>query len=252
MFPRWMDRVDDLVDLSPLPAARMLVVTNAVGVAHGLLVLPSLQYLFRRHEQSLAETWLFVETMLLLVNSVCRLVFCIAIVFPTWPVSTPRSHLAERLKRLLRGAVTGKLLSFTGVVFLVLLPVGIFPALTAQDAERFDMLRFFLVVSAVKFGVVSTFFGFSLRHDFRNDLVQWRVDDWTPARNIDRLDVFALTAKHAEELRDRVCAICLDPYQVGEKAMRLRCAHIFHEECLGKWLSRAGRCPLCGDDHRSR
>jgi hypothetical protein len=42
---------------------------------------------------------------------------------------------------------------------------------------------------------------------------------------------------------DSPCAICLG----GETqaAASLTCGHVFHEECLRRWLKRKMRCPLC-------
>ncbi len=39
------------------------------------------------------------------------------------------------------------------------------------------------------------------------------------------------------------CPICLEPIKAA--AARLRCAHVFHEDCLKPWARRADTCPLC-------
>lgn len=42
------------------------------------------------------------------------------------------------------------------------------------------------------------------------------------------------------------CVICLDEYEVGEKLLVLPCGHIFHTECIVRWLTeRSPTCPLC-------
>jgi len=45
------------------------------------------------------------------------------------------------------------------------------------------------------------------------------------------------------------CAICIDPYQAGEKVIwstNVDCKHAFHDECILTWLSKGKkRCPVC-------
>lgn len=40
------------------------------------------------------------------------------------------------------------------------------------------------------------------------------------------------------------CPICLDKLY-KEKSVIISCNHIFHKDCLEKWLSRKEICPLC-------
>jgi hypothetical protein len=45
------------------------------------------------------------------------------------------------------------------------------------------------------------------------------------------------------------CAICLDEFEEKEKARRLPCRHLFHEDCLVPWLTeRHASCPMCKFD----
>lgn len=48
------------------------------------------------------------------------------------------------------------------------------------------------------------------------------------------------------------CSICLADFEDGETLKKLPCGHLFHEGCVGAWLQRNKRCPLCVraiDDH---
>jgi len=48
------------------------------------------------------------------------------------------------------------------------------------------------------------------------------------------------------------CSICLSNYQVGEivaSSKNSHCTHIFHSECLTKWLMLRNECPICRFDY---
>lgn len=44
---------------------------------------------------------------------------------------------------------------------------------------------------------------------------------------------------------DAVCCICLAKYGDNEELRELPCAHVFHVECVDKWLKINASCPLC-------
>lgn len=41
------------------------------------------------------------------------------------------------------------------------------------------------------------------------------------------------------------CAVCLQEMMAEEMAVRLPCAHYFHEECVRQWLKKQHTCPCC-------
>ncbi|KAK9276915.1 hypothetical protein L1049_006453 [Liquidambar formosana] len=42
------------------------------------------------------------------------------------------------------------------------------------------------------------------------------------------------------------CAVCLCKIEEGEEMRELRCDHLFHRDCLDRWLGhRHATCPLC-------
>ena len=46
-----------------------------------------------------------------------------------------------------------------------------------------------------------------------------------------------------------MCSICLDEYSPDEMVAELPCGHIFHSDCISKWLTeRSSTCPLCKTD----
>ncbi|GAB4837435.1 hypothetical protein Ancab_002300 [Ancistrocladus abbreviatus] len=44
---------------------------------------------------------------------------------------------------------------------------------------------------------------------------------------------------------DAVCCICLANYANNDELRELPCSHLFHKECVDKWLKINALCPLC-------
>eukprot|EP00802_Teleaulax_amphioxeia_P016071 Tamp_16179.p1 GENE.Tamp_16179~~Tamp_16179.p1 ORF type:complete len:366 (-),score=40.75 Tamp_16179:223-1320(-) len=50
---------------------------------------------------------------------------------------------------------------------------------------------------------------------------------------------------------DEECLVCLESFQEGDRISRLACSHIFHTECITKWMvsrlnaNQVGTCPHC-------
>ena len=46
------------------------------------------------------------------------------------------------------------------------------------------------------------------------------------------------------------CSICLENFEIGEKACITSCGHIYHKECLEPWLKNIKKynCPVCKKD----
>ena len=62
-------------------------------------------------------------------------------------------------------------------------------------------------------------------------------------REMKRLKASAYEYEKEEETQ---CAVCLSQYAKGDRCVRLRCDHVYHEACLLKTLERDKReCPLC-------
>ncbi|RVX72963.1 hypothetical protein B0A52_03316 [Exophiala mesophila] len=48
---------------------------------------------------------------------------------------------------------------------------------------------------------------------------------------------------------DKICALCMDTFSVGQKVRLLRCDHYFHPDCIDPWLlNMSSTCPLCRID----
>lgn len=44
---------------------------------------------------------------------------------------------------------------------------------------------------------------------------------------------------------EQCCQICLCDYQDGDDVRVLGCHHIFHTECVNRWLDQKTNCPTC-------
>ncbi|XP_067933276.1 E3 ubiquitin-protein ligase Arkadia-like [Watersipora subatra] len=47
---------------------------------------------------------------------------------------------------------------------------------------------------------------------------------------------------------DDKCTICISEYNTGEHVRRLPCLHLFHRDCVDRWLNSNKRCPMCRAD----
>lgn len=41
------------------------------------------------------------------------------------------------------------------------------------------------------------------------------------------------------------CSVCLDPFCAGEVVRQLPCDHMFHSNCIDRWLRKKASCPEC-------
>eukprot|EP00931_Biecheleriopsis_adriatica_P057601 TRINITY_DN34189_c0_g1_i1.p1 TRINITY_DN34189_c0_g1~~TRINITY_DN34189_c0_g1_i1.p1 ORF type:complete len:313 (-),score=46.46 TRINITY_DN34189_c0_g1_i1:74-1012(-) len=44
---------------------------------------------------------------------------------------------------------------------------------------------------------------------------------------------------------DTSCAVCICDFEGGEMLRQLPCSHMFHRQCIDRWLRRNKVCPLC-------
>lgn len=51
--------------------------------------------------------------------------------------------------------------------------------------------------------------------------------------------------KDTKKMDTAKCAICLETYKKGDKYIPLPCFHIFHSECIHKWMNIGNKCPKC-------
>ena len=74
-----------------------------------------------------------------------------------------------------------------------------------------------------------------------------------PPRGLDEHVVRRLPVCRYEQIRessrkrgaDTDCSICIEAYQDSDLLRRLPCLHLFHQECIDRWLGINVRCPIC-------
>mmetsp|Transcript_1725 Transcript_1725/g.1831 ORF Transcript_1725/g.1831 Transcript_1725/m.1831 type:complete len:373 (-) Transcript_1725:133-1251(-) len=98
----------------------------------------------------------------------------------------------------------------------------------------------------------------SLRINF-NELLRWIQFLHDSSNYNQETQPLGLTTEQVQSLRRTItqdptsgsallCSICLDEIAIGSSVIKLRCEHLFHEECLAGWLERNAICPNCKND----
>jgi len=68
--------------------------------------------------------------------------------------------------------------------------------------------------------------------------------------NQEHINCQTLSYKYIKEKisLEEKCTICLSEYDQNDPVRRLPCMHLFHIECVDKWLIQSKRCPMCRID----
>ena len=57
---------------------------------------------------------------------------------------------------------------------------------------------------------------------------------------------FILTEAQKETDNQLSCRVCMCDFVEGENLRTTRCLHLFHKQCIDKWLTEeTGTCPIC-------
>jgi len=80
-----------------------------------------------------------------------------------------------------------------------------------------------------------------LDEDTINSLKYWKVHKKRKNEpNAEKSEV----SNHEHEMKEITCTICLAKIKEGQMARELPCSHVFHKNCVDKWLKTNSRCPL--------
>ena len=70
-------------------------------------------------------------------------------------------------------------------------------------------------------------------------------------RNRFILELDEFQYKHVKKystIKEDKCAICLQKYKGVDIIKEFPCKHIFHKNCILKWIKNSNKCPLCKYD----
>ncbi|CAO3685815.1 unnamed protein product [Rhizopus microsporus] len=71
-----------------------------------------------------------------------------------------------------------------------------------------------------------------------NTTTQAAIDEAVP--------VVAWSDDTKKEVKDEQCLVCLDEFDLKQPVRILKCRHVFHKECVDRWLCEAhNSCPVC-------
>ena len=71
--------------------------------------------------------------------------------------------------------------------------------------------------------------------------------------DLDGLDDFIIQTYPTSKIKEinhldedkKKCLICLENFKIGDDSIILPCIHIFHSECIKKWMKNKNACPIC-------
>ncbi|EWS73495.1 RING-H2 zinc finger protein (macronuclear) [Tetrahymena thermophila SB210] len=84
-----------------------------------------------------------------------------------------------------------------------------------------------------------------LNEVIRRYLLENYQDEENNQQKVERIQ--SIDSSQIDPVYGKNCTICSDECGLQEKVVQLKCLHIFHSECIRKWLLQQRYCPNCRD-----
>jgi len=76
-----------------------------------------------------------------------------------------------------------------------------------------------------------------------------QLDETVERPTVSQEGVKRLPLAREEAFAGENCAVCLLAFEPSDAVNILACRHLFHQDCIAKWLTeRCRSCPLCGEE----
>eukprot|EP00795_Rhopilema_esculentum_P008311 gene8311-14274_t len=153
-------------------------------------------------------------------------------------------------QRLIRGKLSKFLnlgLCVTGIIFII---IGVFKstlllyigcALIGASIGGFIRSRLPMTTMIPSTGV-----HFVYRSELQRNLQAYE-NGLQNNDSVDRLSVVSALTERTES-NESCCIICLIHFKTGQEVRKLPCQHIYHINCIDKWLKMNRLCPTCRSD----
>ncbi|KAM8839327.1 E3 ubiquitin-protein ligase RNF126-B-like isoform 2-T2 [Synchiropus picturatus] len=66
-----------------------------------------------------------------------------------------------------------------------------------------------------------------------------------PPADRDRINTIPTVTITEEHMGGLECPVCKEDYNIGENVRQLPCNHLFHNDCIVRWLEQHDSCPVC-------
>mmetsp|Transcript_11329 Transcript_11329/g.16781 ORF Transcript_11329/g.16781 Transcript_11329/m.16781 type:complete len:297 (+) Transcript_11329:135-1025(+) len=84
-------------------------------------------------------------------------------------------------------------------------------------------------------------------HKNREENTKEKIEKYNETKHTTMEDIAQKQGEMTKEQYEEIfsCSLCLDEYKINDKLLKLPCYHLYHDECIRKWISNHNTCPIC-------